>query len=183
MKEKSVGIIQRAVWCRIVGFMLAMLIHLTGAEALFAQDDVSAGSDDAADAVEQANDSIPPGTWEVTQVRLEKNTDGEIQRATNSTTAAMKESVRFPLKLEIKESRNILLYYDDSKEGISAEYTLEEGQLKIMSVGIALEFRYSLSDEQLTLAFVHRYANRKSADKVENVTENWTVTLERKEIK
>jgi len=129
---------------------------------------------------ERDRDTLQWGMWEVIQVRLEKNTDGIVQTARNNTAMELNEGVRFPQKLEIKESRKVVLYYDDSKEGINAEYTLEEGEMKIMSVGIILQYRYSINNEQLTLAHSHRYADRRTADKVEDVSENWTVTLERK---
>ena len=150
------------------GVILALCLYLISVPPVFAGSTVEEG------------DELPLGTWEVLQVRLEKNTDGIIQRATINMASEQKEGIRFPQKLEIKESRQVILYYDDSKEGINAEYTLEDGQIKITSVGIILQYLYSISDEQLTLALIHRYLDRKSVSKVEDITENWTVTLQRK---
>ena len=176
MRGKSAGIIQGAVWCRIVGFMFAMLIYYTGADALFAQADVSVRS---ADAVEQANDSIPQGTWEVTQVTVEKTADGKVERATNRD-AQTQTFIPCPQIWEFKDSKSIVRHYLDGTEEIS-DYSLEEKQLVIHSPTALQNYQYTINGELMTLQITHNYVNNLPDGQTLQIEEKWSIVIRKQQ--
>ena len=125
-----------------------------------------------------ASDKLQPGVWEVTQITVDKNTDGRHGRNTHKKAAEVQSYVRCPQKWEVTESDTIVLNYDDGTAE-KAEYTLEGNQLAIFTDVGFQTYRYELNEEKMTLTTTHYYINNLPSDRAEKIEEQWTINLEK----
>ena len=124
----------------------------------------------------QANNAIPYGTWEVSQIVMEKNTNGKVETKVYNKAAEMKERIPCPQAWEIKDSGIIVLRYSDNVEE-TTEYTIEDSVLTINSVGIVLKYMYTLNNETLTLTVTQKYMWNQPDGLVDDIEEKRTITL------
>jgi hypothetical protein len=126
-----------------------------------------------------ANDSIPHGTWEVTQVSLEKNTDGKVDTAMYKTIADVKDYIRFPQVIEVKESATMVLSYFDSEEKRTAVYTLDGDRLTIIVGVVGYYCRFGIVEGNLVLTIENTVASRNAAGQIAYHTEKQVFTLKK----
>ena len=125
----------------------------------------------------QAQETLPQGRWEVKQIIAERNTTGKIDTTVYNTAAEVKEFMRFPQVLEVKDAKTILLHYPNSTENNTMEYTLEYNQLIIKGIGTWLQYQYSINGGVLILTSMYYFVNNIKQENTKNTVETWTFTL------
>ena len=127
----------------------------------------------------QAENMLPLGRWEVTQVAVEKNTDGKVETAIYNAAAEAKSNFPYflcPQEWEIKDSQNIALFYLNGKEDFF-NCVIERDQLTIKVGSAILLYQYSISEDNLILTTMYNYAHKLPSGNVEQIIEKWTITL------
>ena len=124
----------------------------------------------------QGRDAIPYGVWEVSQIIIEKSTNGNIKKNTYNTAAEVKEYLPCPQTWEIKDSKTVVLHYSGGREE-TINYAFEDGQLVIGTMGAILKYRYSTSHDTLTLTITHKYGWNQPNGLVDEIEEIWIITL------
>ena len=185
MKEKSAGIIRGSVWCRTVGFMIAMLIYLTGADALFAEKvagdfGATAGSPGQVYPDTQLTDTIPHGTWETVRIVNEKTVGGKTETTRYNTMADVKDYI-FPQSMEIKDSLTVELSFIDTEEKRTATYIIESDRFSLIDGPLRLVYLCDYKDGDLVLTMEYPLLNPKrdgnSALRTEEIAEKWIFIL------
>ena len=143
----------------------------------------------------RANDTIPHGKWEVTQFTIEKNTDGRVETVTQETNKniddrvmaatdnALRDMQSFipcPQEWEIKDSKTIVLRFSDETE-ITTEYIIFNDTLSIRAFGAIMQYRYEVSDTNLTLTLAYKYKWNSPSRQVEQIEEKWVIILTKQE--
>ena len=185
MKGKSAGIIQGVVLCRIFGFMLAMLINLTGADVLFAEKGVvdfraTAGSPNQTYPDTQLTDTILSGKWETARIVNEKNVGGKTETSRYNSMADVKELIRFPYRIAVIDSQTMALSYLGLEEKITAAYTVDGDRLTITEGLVIHSYLLEMSKDSIVLTMVYTYATRRddqAAGQAESLTEKWIFFL------
>ena len=121
--------------------------------------------------------ALPQGKWTVTQVTIEKNTDGNIQTTVYNTAAEMKSYYLCPQEWEIN-AQSIVLRYPSGREEISPSYTIEGNRLMMMIEG-ALPYQYSTSGGNLILTTTCEYINNLPTGYTEHISELWNIVLKK----
>ena len=129
----------------------------------------------------QAQNKLPQGKWEVKQITVEKNTNGNPQTTVYNAVTEVKNDIRFPQMMEVKNGENMVLCYPDSIENITTEYTLENNQLTIKGIGTALQYQYSIDGGLLTLTSTCSYTSNAMEGNRKNIVETWVFTLKKQE--
>ena len=124
-----------------------------------------------------AQAALPQGKWTVTQVTIEKNTDGDIQTTVYNTAAEVKSYILCPQKWEI-DAQTIVQHYPGGWEE-TAGYTIKGNQLTIMAAGNAQLYQYSISGGNLILTATYDYVNNLPTGYTERINEKWTITLKK----
>lgn len=126
----------------------------------------------------QATGMLPQGRWEVAQVTIEKNTDGNIQTTVYNTAADVQSYIPCPKEWEINK-KNIVLHYLNGVEE-SVEYTFEGDRLIILEDSM-LPYWYSINGENLilTTTTTYIYANNLPTGQTERIEEKWTIILKK----
>ena len=93
----------------------------------------------------QAQDKLPQGKWEVKQINVEEKTDGKVHTDIYNTVAEVKDVMRFPQTLEVKDAKTILLHYPDVNKEVTAEYTLDGDILTIKEDAGEYSYSYYLT--------------------------------------
>ena len=154
--NKKVAILHKILFCSTTALCL-LLINTT---VIFAQ----------------AKDAIPHGLWNVSQVVVEKKTNGKMKKNIYNVASEVQGFLPCPQAFEIKDSKTILLRYPgDMVETI--EYTLEDGQLIVNSFGAILKYRYIINDDTLTLTITHKYTWNKPEGATAEIEEMRVITL------
>jgi len=115
--------------------------------------------------------TLPLGTWKVTQITSEKDTEGKIETTRYKSTADVKDYIRFPQTIEVKDSLTIVLSYFDREEKSMASYILEGDTLSIIEGPLRLIYLYELKDSEFVLTMESTYVNRKWDDNSSPITE------------
>ena len=119
---------------------------------------------------------IPYGSWEVSQVTIEKKTNGKMAKNVYATAAEVKENIPCPQTWEIKNSNTVVLHYSgDSKD--TTEYTLKDGQLMMSVIGVFLKYQYNTNGETLTLTLTQNYKWHQSEGLIDDIEEKRIITL------
>ena len=124
----------------------------------------------------QAKGTIPHGLWEVSQVSIEKKTNGKIEKKVYNKAVDVQDFFSIPETWEIKNSKTVILHYADGMED-TIEYTLEGGQLTINTLGAILIYQYSTNGETLTLSITHEYMWNQPDGQVDNIEDKRIITL------
>ena len=120
--------------------------------------------------------TIPHGLWEVSQVTIEKSTNGKIEKKTYNKVSEMQSYLPCPQTWEIIDSKNVVLHYSEGmKETI--EYTIEDGLFTVNMFGAILKYNYSTNNETLTLSTTHKYKWNKTDGLLDDIEEKWIITL------
>ena len=128
----------------------------------------------------QAAGSLPEGRWEVAEVTIEKDTDGDIKIAVYKTAAEVESYIPCLKGLEIKDLKMLVLHYPNGFEE-TCEYTLESNQLSIFAAAAVQSYNYNIRGEELILTTVYNYVNNRPAGYTENIGEKWTIILKIKQ--
>ena len=127
----------------------------------------------------QAINPLPQGKWKVSQVTIEKNTDG------NTETTAYKEVEKIrsyftPFKSwEINEKNIVINCLKDRKE--TANYAIEGNQLKVMTAFASQLYQYNVNGENLILTTTYNYVNNLPTGQTERIEEKWTINLKKQQ--
>ena len=120
----------------------------------------------------QANDAIPPGTWEVVQVTIERNTDGTVEKNVYANATEITH-IQCPQEWEIKDALRIHLRYAYEYEN-DCRYVIEDNRLIISDDESATQtYRYEINGEDLILTTEYEQPGRSE----EHQVEYWTITL------
>ena len=126
----------------------------------------------------QAAGALPQGRWEVAQVTIEKNSDGNIQTTVYNTAVDVKSRIFCPQEWEIS-AQGIVLHYPDGIKDI-VENTLEDNQLTVYAFDGSMQlYQCSMSSENLILTATHDYVNMLPAGQIEKIVEKWVITLKK----
>jgi hypothetical protein len=125
----------------------------------------------------QATDTLPQGLWTVERVIIEKIIEGSLQTIEYNSTGEIESNFPCPQEWEIDEQVIILRYASGVEE--LTEYMLEDEQLTITAEGDMLQYRYSLTDNIITLLFEHDYAYNQPEEQEELANEKWIITLKK----
>ena len=120
--------------------------------------------------IAQAANNFPQGLWKVTQIIVEKNTDGNIQTAVYDKVSDVQSFIPFPEAWEINAQTIVLHYPAGEKETI--EYAIENGRLTITAAGVIQTYGYGMNDGNLILDIV---INNPYAE----IREKWIFTLKK----
>ena len=118
------------------------------------------------------------GIWEVSQITIEKNTDGKTEKNVYNKGGKVQSYIPCPQKWEIKDSKTIVLYYEDGTEETS-EYEIKDNQLAIRYAGAILSYRYIVNDDTLTLTITHKYKWNLPDGSLQDREEKWNITLKK----
>jgi len=127
----------------------------------------------------QANDTIPIGTWVVTQTSIEKYTDGRSKSTVYNSASKVQSYVRCPQVLEVKDSVTLMLRYSDETEE-TAKYKLEGNQLIVYAPDATQSYQFSMNGEKMTLRITHNYLNNLREGRTERIEEKWSIDLQKK---
>ena len=120
----------------------------------------------------QANDAIPQGTWEVVQVTIEINTDGNVQKRAYANATGITH-IQCPQEWEIKDALRIQLRgaYEYEKD---CRYVIEDNRL-IISIddNTTRAYQYELNGAELILTTEYEQPGKNEDHQVEH----WTITL------
>ena len=131
----------------------------------------------------QAQDKLLQGQWEVKQVTVEKNTDGKIDTTVYNTVAEVKELMRFPQMLEVKDAKTILLHYPGVNQEVAAEYRLNGDKLRIDEGPLGYSYLVEIKDGNLILTNIDTYISKPFGGQMENITKKLTIVLQQKQTK
>jgi hypothetical protein len=127
----------------------------------------------------QTKDGIPSGLWEVSQITIEKKINDQVGKKVYKTAAEVKEFLPCPQTWEIKDSKTIALGYSDDRKDV-IEYTIEDGQLIIVTLGYVFEYQHVADGDTLTLTTTLKYTWNNSEGGVDNIEEKRIITLKKK---
>ena len=131
--------------------------------------------------VAQTFDPIPQGSWEVTQITIEKNTDGKVRKTAHRTINDVQSYISFPQKWVVMDSETIVFKYADGTEE-TTKYKLEGNQLMINTAVAMQSYQISYNEEILTLRITHNYVNNLPRDRSEIIVEKWIVELKKQKL-
>ena len=121
-------------------------------------------------------EGIPHGLWLVTQVTIEKNTDGKMERTVFKSADEVKSHIPCPQELEVN-AKTATLRYPGSWED-TADYTLNGNQLIIYILVGTQQYQYGISNGNLLLTADYNYVNNDLiAKKSENIAEHRRIIL------
>ena len=124
----------------------------------------------------QAQNKLPQGKWEVTQITIEKNTNGKIDTAVYNAAKEIISHIPCMQELEIK-GENIVLRYSDGQEE-TADYTLQGDHLTIHIATGNQIYKYKNNGSTITLTAFYEYVNNDLvAKKYETISEKRIITL------
>ena len=123
----------------------------------------------------QAAGSLPQGKWTVTQVTVEKKTNGNLQTSVHNTAAQVTSILPCPQEWEIG-TNSILLRYADGREE-TTQYTVDGNTFTIAATGAVQLYEYSLSGSTLTLTITQQYKYNTAVGQVDNIEEKWIISL------
>ena len=124
-----------------------------------------------------AQASIPQGIWVVTQVTIERNTDGDIETAVYNSVAEVQSFIPSFKELEIINAQSVKVRYDSWKE--KAQYTIDGNQLIVLTSVAKQTYEYSMKGENLVLTAVYSYLYNLPTGQTQQITENWTIVLKK----
>ena len=147
----------------------------------------------------QADDKLPQGTWGVVEVtvkqkrarKVERNTDGNVVRNVYDTASPVEEEnvydtaskvksfIPCPQEWEIRDAQTIKLRYPDGNEDV-ALYSLNGDQFTIAVAGALFLYRYSMTDESLTLTASLELDYNQPEGGVEHISESCIIILKKK---
>jgi hypothetical protein len=122
------------------------------------------------------------GRWEVTQVTVESNTDGKIKEDVYKSASKVKSIIPCPQEWEFKDSETVVLRYPDGRED-TMNYAMDNEQLSIPMSGALLFFNYSVNGDNLMLTVTVGYDSARSKNKIDYTVENWTINLQKMQVK
>jgi hypothetical protein len=125
---------------------------------------------------------ILQGRWVIDKITYEREADGKNETITYYSTEEVKDRIRFPQEIEIKEKQNMILRYFDIEDGLDAEYILEEDNIRILEGPIGHLYSYKMSEEIFTLQmqpFI--FTNKLSTGETIKITEQWSFTMKKQE--
>ena len=126
----------------------------------------------------QAAGALPQGRWEVAQVTIEKNTDGNIQTTVYNSVSDVKSRISCPQEWEIS-AQNIVLRYPDGMENI-VKNILEDNQLTVYTFDGSIQlYQCSINGGNFILTATYDYMNMLPAGQIEKITEKWVITLKK----
>ena len=117
------------------------------------------------------------GKWKVEKIIYEKEVENKNETITYNSIAEVKDRIRFPKEINVKDKQNIILHYPNSNEDIIAEYIIENEHIIITSVGVILQYQYNINNGLLSLTTKQNYKNRTPEGVIEDITEKWTLIL------
>ena len=127
----------------------------------------------------QATGMLPQGRWEIMQIAIEKNTDGNVQTAVYKTAADVKSHILCPQEWEIN-AETIVMRYPNGWEETSPSYIVDGNQLIMQTTdGPIPPYQYNTNDGNLTLITIHNYVNNLPTGNTERISEKWIITLKK----
>ena len=154
----------KTLFRKIFGLIAVLFFLLSNALAVFAQ-------------TTQVNDKIPYGSWKVSQVTIEKKTNGQMEKNIYATAAEVKEFVPCAQTWEIIDSKTVVLHYSDDIGEEITEYAFEDGQLRINMMGAILKYQYNINDKTLTLTSIRKYKWNQHDGSMDDIEEKRIITL------
>ena len=125
----------------------------------------------------QDDDPQLQGLWEITQVTIGKNTDGDIKTSGYNTATEVKSYIPSFRELEIIDTATLILRYPDGTEE-TAKYALDGGQLVIYAEDATLFYQYNINaGSTLILTAAYNYVNNLPSGYTERIGEKWAVIL------
>jgi len=124
----------------------------------------------------RANDTIPHGKWEVSQVTIEKNTDGKVETTVHDTLRAGQSFIPCPQIWEFRDSVNVVLHFPDGNKEVT-NYVVDGNQITIGFLGALQKYGYAVEDHKLTLTVTHSYQWNQPSGNLAVIEEKWTVIL------
>ncbi|MCL2400825.1 MAG: hypothetical protein FWC91_13910 [Defluviitaleaceae bacterium] len=121
--------------------------------------------------------TIPQGIWKVTQITIERNTDGNIETVVHNSAAEVQSFIPSFNELEM-DAQNIVLRYDSWEE--RAQYNISGNQLIVLTSVARQIYEYSMRGENLVLTAVYNYLYNLPTGQTQQITENWTIVLKPK---
>ena len=106
-----------------------------------------------------ADEEIPCGVWNVTQVISEKEINGKAARNTYGNATEVQGIIPCPSRWEIMNDKQLVMHFPDGKKE-TLEYTLKDGQLIINYIGANFKYLYSVNNEILTLTAIFKYGDK-----------------------
>ena len=125
---------------------------------------------------EQANDALLQGSWEVTQITIEKNTEGKIEKMAYDNAGKIQSRIPCPQKWVFKDSTAAALHFQDDREE-TTEFSLDGDELTIRYAGAVLKYQYVVSGEKLTLITTQNYSWNQPSGQIEKIEEKWAIVL------
>ena len=125
---------------------------------------------------EKANGTLLQGSWEVTQITIEKNTDGKIEKTAYDNAGKIQSHIPCPQKWVFKDSTAATLYFQDDREEIT-EYSVDEDQLMIRYLGALLQYQYVVSGDKVMLTMSNKYQWNQPSGHIEQIEEKWVIHL------
>ena len=122
-------------------------------------------------------DKIPYGSWEVSQVTIEKKTNGKMVKNVYNTTAEVKELIPCPQTWEIKDLNTIVLHYSDDIGEEITKYAFEDGQLRINMLGAILKYQYNINNKTLILTSTQKYKWNQPDGSMDDIEEKRIIIL------
>ena len=120
------------------------------------------------------------GKWTVEKVTIEKNTDGKMDSTVYPSVEAVKDYTTFPQVLDVKDAKTLLMRYADATEEMEADYTLEDGVLRITYNVLGFSYLYSLNADTLVLtSYPFVFVEKTQAGEKKMVTAKWIFTLKK----
>ena len=127
----------------------------------------------------QATGVLPQGQWEVMQVTIEKNTDGNVQTAVYNTAADVKSHILCPQEWEIN-AETIVIRYPNGWEETSLSYIADDNQLIMQTADGAIPpYQYNTNGGNLTLITTYNYVNNLPTGNTERISEKWIIILKK----
>jgi len=115
----------------------------------------------------------------VTQVTIEKNTDGRVEKTIYNSADEVKSHNPCPKELEINEKTATLRYLDGSEE--NAEYSTEDDMKLTLTTIPGQKYRYETKDGNPVLTAVYHYVNNDlKAKRSEDIREQRIIYLKTK---
>jgi len=125
-----------------------------------------------------AQAALPQGTWTVTQVTVERNTDGNIE-TTVYNSAAEVQSPHSKLQELVVSAQGIVLRHLCGWEETISSYTADGNYLTMASELYNEPIRYELGEGTLTLFTIHSHLYNLPMGQVQQIIENRETTFKK----
>ena len=125
----------------------------------------------------KASGKLPQGTWTVQQVTIEKTVDENTQITVYQTPNDLQSYYSCPAEWIIN-AQGLVIHYPNGYEEI-AKYSFAGNQLTIFGKVAKQMYLCSVSEENLILTTTYNYLNNLLTEKVEQISEKWTIVFKK----